>query len=122
MADEALKNLLRRHPGERLRLRIPTAEEIKQLQRLAATGSRERLRRRARLILKMVERPFVSAGVAGLWVGYDTRVPGYQWAKRFNEGGVAALEDLPRPGPSAAYLEGVRQQRDERLKEKGKDP
>lgn len=115
MTETKMENPPRRYARERLRVRKPTPEEFQQLLKMAL-DQRLRLRQqlRAKIILKMLERPFMSAGVAGVAVGYETRVPGIYWVKRFNELGVPGLEDLPRPGPSQEFLEGKRAKRLER--------
>ena len=78
--------------------RRPTNQEKTTLMLMENSGERRRLRLRARVILLMAENPQWASGYAGLRAGYDSRVPGQWWAKRWNAEGVAGLEDRPRPG------------------------
>ena len=94
-------------------IRKPTPEEDRRLRQLCR-HPRERLRLRAATILLMADEPELCAGMAGLLAGYESRVPGAWWAKRFNEEGLAGLEDRPRPGPSKAFIEKRRRLREAR--------
>lgn len=117
--EKKMESPPRRYARERLRVRKPTPEEFQQLLKMALdVHLRLRQQLRAKIILKMLERPGLSAGVAGVAVGYETRVPGSYWVKRFNELGIPGLEDLPRPGPSQAFLEEKRAKRREKEEQK----
>lgn len=78
--------------------RRPTGQELAALVRMENAGHRLRLRLRARVILLMVENPTWASGLAGLKAGYDSRVPGAWWVKRWNAEGLPGLEDRLHPG------------------------
>ncbi|GEM_PF-4405379 len=106
---------VRTYERERIRLRAITNEEHRLLRQIwADTGLRLRLRMRAGVILAMADNPQLCAGRAGLEAGFNTRVPGIWWAKRFNAEGIRGLEDRPRPGPSMAFREERMRRREER--------
>jgi transposase len=50
------------------------------------------------------------AGDAGLKAGFRTNRSGAMWVRRFNEAGVAGLEDKPRPGRQPTHSPEVRGQ------------
>jgi len=93
----------------RLYLREVTEEEEKLLREWANSRSQEvRLVQRAKMLVYMIDNPKVSAGRAGFQVGFKTGSSGCLWARRFNEGGLEALNDIPRPGRPAKHTEEVR--------------
>jgi transposase len=94
---------------KRIRLRALTTEEKAEIERLAASRKESiRLVQRARIIAAMVEDPALTATRAGYRAGFKSSAIGPQWVKRFNEDGLAGLEDRPRPGRKPVHSEAVR--------------
>ena len=94
---------------KRIRLRTLTSEEQAEIQRLAASRKESiRLVQRAQIIAAMMEDPKLTAGEAGLRVGYRSVGIGPMWVKRFNEQGLAGLEDRPRSGRKPTHSQEVR--------------
>ena len=94
---------------KRIRLRELTTEERAEIERLAASRTEPfRLVQRARIIAAMVEDPELTATKAGLQAGYKSDVMGAMWVRRFNEEGLAGLEDRPRPGRKPTHSQEVR--------------
>jgi transposase len=56
----------------------------------------------------MLGNPRLSAASAGKLAGYKLAAPGQLWVKRFNERGIAGLEDEPRPGHPRLHSEQTR--------------
>ena len=56
----------------------------------------------------MMDEPRLAASAAGGRAGYQSDIPGPLWAKRFNAGGLAGLEDEPRSGHPRIHDETVR--------------
>jgi len=84
---------------KRVQLRPLTAEEAIEVKRLAASRKESiRLVQRARIIALMAEDAALYASEAALKAGFSSATVGAQWVKRFNEQGVAGLQDKPRPG------------------------
>ena len=82
-----------------VKLRSLTTEEETEIRRLA--GSRKeafRLVQRAKVIVAMLDDPKLHATQAGLQAGFSGAQSGVTWVKRFNEKGMAGLEDKPKPG------------------------
>ena len=69
-----------------------------------------RLVQRARLIAYMMEDSKLYASDAGLKAGYRSVVNGPKWVRRFNEKGLAGLEDQPRPGRQPTHGQEVHSQ------------
>jgi transposase len=94
---------------KRIRLRALTAEEEAEIKRLAA-ARKEPIRRvqRAQIIAAMVEDPELTATEAGYRAGFKSSAMGVMWVKRFNEDGLAGLEDRPRPGRTPVHDQEVR--------------
>jgi transposase len=93
---------------KRLMLREVSAEEKGSIERLAKSRTEAvRLVQRARIIWVLLQEPNLSATEAGLRAGVS-QATGPKWVKRFNEQGVAGLEDEPRPGRPATHDESVR--------------
>jgi transposase len=92
----------------RRELRALTAEEIEKLKRLSRSQTAAHRRvRRATIILMVAEGcPFDAVGKA-VNCSAD-RVS--HWVNRFNEAGLAGLEDKPRPGRERIYSETERSQ------------
>jgi transposase len=88
-------------------LRAVTEEETKELQKVRRSSSETRIRyQRAVALLAVSEGKSLgeAARLAG-WKGHD---PVTKVTRRFNSLGLAALSDLPRPGPHRRY--GVSEQ------------
>jgi len=94
---------------KRIRLRALTTEEKAEIQRLTASRREPiRLVQRAQIIAAMVEEPDLIACEAGLRAGYRSEGIGPMWVKRFNEEGLAGLEDRPRSGRKPTHSQEVR--------------
>ena len=82
-----------------VRLRALTSEELATVKRLAASRKEPlRVVQRARVVAMMAEDSMLRASEAGLRAGFKSKQNGLVWVRRFNEKGVAGLEDKPRPG------------------------
>jgi len=96
---------------KRVRLRTLTDEEHESVYSLAASWTTEaRLVQRAKVIVALLEDATLSASDAALEAGYKSKQSGTMWVKRFNEEGIAGLEDLARPGRPRDHSEQVRSQ------------
>jgi transposase len=94
-----------------IKLRTLTAEEVTEVKRLASSRKEPiRLVQRARIIDYMLEDDSLYASEAGQKAGYGSVVSGPIWVHRFNEKGVAGLEDQPRPGRKPTYGQDVHSQ------------
>jgi len=94
---------------KRIRLRPVTTDEKAEIQRLAASRKEPiRLVQRARIIAYMVEDPEFTATEAGLRAGFRSDAMGTIWVKRFNEEGLAGLEDRCRSGRKRTHSQEVR--------------
>ena len=94
---------------KRIRLRALTTDEEAEIHRLAASRKEPiRLVQRARIIAAMDEDPELTATEAGLRAGFKSTAVGTMWVKRFNEEGLAGLEDRPRPGRKRTHGQEVR--------------
>lgn len=94
--------------AKRIELRPVTAEEKAEIERLAKARSQP-LRRvqRARIIAAMLADPTLPATEAAVVAGFS-RASGPKWVVRFNEKGVAGLDDEPRAGRPPTHDEQVR--------------
>jgi len=93
----------------RLCLRPVSASEEAQIRHLAASRAKPaRLVQRAQVIEAMLEVPYISAKEAGFRAGYRSAPSGQKWVRRFNEGGLEALDDRPRSGRPPTHSEDVR--------------
>jgi transposase len=84
-----------------VKLRTVTADERRELERLARSRSEEaRLVQRAKIVLGLAagERPYQVADRVGAG-----RAAAYEWLHRFNAEGLAGLTDHPRPGRPHTY-------------------
>jgi transposase len=82
-----------------VKLRSLTTEEETVIRLLAASRKEAfRLVQRAKVIVAMLENPKLRATHAGLQVGFSGSQSGVTWVKRFNENGLAGLEDKPKAG------------------------
>ncbi|NBC01112.1 MAG: helix-turn-helix domain-containing protein [Bacteroidetes bacterium] len=94
--------------SNRVFLRRVTPEEKQQVQRLARSQTAPiRLVQRARIIAGMLDAPELSATAAGIRAGLSNAV-GAKWVGRFNQEGLAGLEDRPRSGRPRTHSEAVR--------------
>jgi transposase len=92
-----------------IKLRPLTAEEESEIRRLAASRKvARRLHRRARVIAVMLDNPNLPATHAGFIAGFRASQSGVDWVKRFNEKGLAGLEDKPKPGRPPTHDQEVR--------------
>ena len=92
-----------------VKLRSLTTEEEAEIRRLA--GSRKephRLVQRAKVIVGMLDDPKLYAILAGLQAGFIGVQSGVTWVKRFNENGMAGLEDKPKSGRPPTHDQKVR--------------
>ena len=92
-----------------VKLRSLTTEEEAEIRRLA--GSRKephRLVQRAKVIVAMLDDPKLYAIQAGLQAGFSGVQSGVTWVKRFNEKGMAGLEDKPKSGRPPTHDQKVR--------------
>ena len=95
---------------KRIRLRTLTKEEEESVRRLAnSRRAAARLVQRAKLIEQLIEDETKAASVAAPEVGLSGAM-GVTWVKRFNDSGLAGLEDKPRSGRPASHDEEVRSQ------------
>lgn len=95
--------------ANRLRLRPVSATEETQIRHLAASRAKPaRLVQRAQVIRALLDDPTLSAKEAGFRAGYRSEASGPKWVRRFNEGGLEALEDQPRSGRPPTHEEAVR--------------
>lgn len=94
---------------KRIRLRALTTEENEAINRIVASR-KESLRRvqRARIIKAMADDAALTASAAGQIAGFKSTAVGPIWVKRFNEEGLAGLEDKPRPGRTPVHNQEVR--------------
>jgi transposase len=84
-----------------LRVRAMSPEERAEIQRLAQSRTAAaRLVERAQIIWRLSRGERVPAVARGLSISEGTA---RTWVKRFNAGGVPALQDRPRPGRRATY-------------------
>jgi transposase len=94
-----------------VKLRTLTAEEVTEIKRLASSRKEPmRLVQRARIIAYMLGDSSLYASEAGQKAGYASVVTGPEWVRRFNEQGLAGLEDQPRPGRQPTYGHEVHSQ------------
>jgi transposase len=94
---------------KRIHLRTLTADEQAEIRRLAASRKESiRLVQRAQVIAAMMEDPGLTAGEAGLRAGFRSEGMGPMWVQRFNEEGLAGLEDRPRSGRKRTHSQEVR--------------
>lgn len=84
---------------KRIRLRSLSDQEQQALRKLGASRKAPaRLVQRARLLGALLDNPVLSAAQAARSVGFDNPDAGARWVRRFNDGGLPALEDQPRSG------------------------
>ena len=92
-----------------VKLRSLTTEEETEIRRLAASRKEpHRLVQRAKVIVAMLDDPKLYAVQAGLKVGFSGTQSGLTWVKRFNEKGLAGLEDKSKSGRPPTHSQAVR--------------
>jgi transposase len=92
-----------------VKLRSLTAEEEAEIRRLAASRKTpHRLMQRAKVIVAMLDDPKLRATHAGLKAGFQSQQMGINWVKRFNQEGLAGLEDKPKSGRPPIHDQKVR--------------
>ncbi len=94
---------------KRVHLRELTTEEKEAIERLAKSRTAAiRLVQRARIIELMLNDLTLNASEAGLRAGFKSNAVGAVWVKRFNEAGLAGLQDEARSGRPAQHDQAVR--------------
>lgn len=94
---------------KQLKLREVSASEAAEVRRLAhARQEAVEVVRRARLIEYLLDHPEVPASRAGMRVGFGSNASGSEWVKRFNEEGVAGLENRAKSGRPVTHTESIR--------------
>jgi transposase len=89
-----------------VRLRALTAEERRELERLARSRAEEaRLVQRAKIVLGLADGARPSQVADRVGVG---RAAAYEWLHRFNAEGLKGLTDHPRPGRPPTYTPAQR--------------
>lgn len=97
--------------GSRVKLREVSEEEMEQVNRLAKSRTASaRLVQRAKVIKALRDDPGKSATQAAQELGYRGPTAGTKWVRRFNEQGIAGLEDEARSGRPPTHTETVRSQ------------
>jgi len=95
--------------SKRIELRELTQAERREIERLADSRTEAaRIVQRARVIQALANNPAMGAGDAGRAAGYRQDFSGTYWVRRFNEYGVAGLQDRARPGRPPTHDETVR--------------
>lgn len=85
--------------AKKLELRPVGVDEEREVRALGASRTAAaRLVQRAKVIVFMLDDPALPADAAGRRAGYRSREAGRTWVKRFNAGGLEALEDRSRSG------------------------
>lgn len=92
-----------------VKLRSLTTEEEVEIRRMAASRKApHRLVQRAQVIAAMLDDPKLHATQAGFRAGFSGGQSGIDWVKRFNEQGLAGLEDKPKSGRPPIHDQQVR--------------
>jgi transposase len=92
-----------------VKLRSLTTEEETEIRRLAASRKEPyRLVQRAKVIAGMLDNPKLHATHAGLQAGFGGIQSGINWVRRFNEEGIAGLQDKPKAGRPPTHDQSVR--------------
>lgn len=92
-----------------VKLRTLTTEESVEIRRLAASRTEPfRMVQRARLITAMMDDLNLYASEAGKQVGFRSPIMGVAWVRRFNEAGLAGLQDKKRGGRKPTHSQAVR--------------
>jgi transposase len=92
-----------------IKLREVGESEEREVRRLAhARQEAAEVVRRAQLIEYLLDHPEVPASRAGMRVGFGSNASGSEWVKRFNEEGVAGLQNRAKSGRPVTHTESVR--------------
>lgn len=92
-----------------IKLRTLTTEEETEIRRLAnSRKASHRLVQRAKVIVALLDDPQLHVTHAGRRVGFRGRQSGLTWVKRFNEQGLAGLEDKPKSGRPPTHDQTIR--------------
>ena len=92
----------------RVKLRPLSPEEETEVRKLAnAQNAPAKLVKRATILVNMLDDENLLATDAGVRAGFSTAI-GAVWVRRFNEKGIAGLQDLPRSGCPRTHDEKVR--------------
>jgi len=92
-----------------VKLRPLTSQERDEIRRLAASRTQPfRLVQRARLIALMMDNPDLYASEAAKQVGFRSPTMGVFGVRRFNEEGLAGLQDKKRSGRKPIHSQAVR--------------
>lgn len=92
-----------------VKLRELTDEETQAVRELAKSRTAPvRAVQRAKIIAALLDDRAFKASEAALRAGYRSAQAGPKWVKRFNEEGLAGLDDRPRPGAPPTHSEEVR--------------
>ena len=92
-----------------IKLRTLTNEEAREIRQLAASRTEPfRMVQRTRLIAAMMDDPSLYASKAGKQVGFRSLYAGVIWVRRFNEEGLAGLQDRKRGGRKPTHSQAVR--------------
>lgn len=92
----------------RVRLREVSEEEERAVRKLAnAQNAKAKIVKRAKIIVAMLEDEELTATEAGIEAGFGSG-SGASWVRRFNDAGIAGLEDKPRSGAPPKHDEKVR--------------
>jgi transposase len=92
-----------------VKLRSLTTEEKAEIRRLAASRKEShRLVQRAKVIIVMLDDPDLPASHASIKAGFRGAQSGISWVRRFNEEGLAGLEDKPKAGRPPTHDQKVR--------------
>lgn len=92
-----------------VKLRSLTTEEEAEIRRLAASRKEShRTVQRAKVIAAMLDDPKLPASHAGNKAGFRGGQSGISWVRRFNEEGLAGLEDKPKAGRPPTHDQEVR--------------
>lgn len=94
---------------KKLCLRELTGAERQEIGRLVRSRTVPvRLAQRARVIQGMLDNAKMSAAQAGRQAGYKGDLSGQLWVNRFNQQGLAGLEDRPKPGRARLHSQETR--------------
>ena len=94
---------------KKLGLRELTEEERQEIGRLVRSRTAPvRLAQRSRIIQAMLDDSKLSAAQAGRRAGYKTEISGQLWVNRFNQQGLAGLQDHPKSGHPRVHSEETR--------------
>lgn len=94
---------------KKLGVRAVTETEKAAINELVRSRTAEaRLVQRAKVIAALLENPQLGAGPAGQQAGFEHSNSGRLWVKRFNERGLAGLQDGARPGRPVVHTQQVR--------------